>query len=202
MIRLEDISDLMQSYIALLRYTEKRGSLSYHIPGTEKPNSIITKNLLKYFLEYCLDTGHNSYHLDDAVVAEARKSMATEKWRTNSDSFDILTGTKDRRINCSIYRGIDRMVNNGRLPVYVPQLSLIYDGIEVIRSLQGTGIPCAGEAQKVMQYWHDNKFSRMMQKKALEKPKRIFVERKVVYETIINDKQQARIDHFKRLNRR
>lgn len=200
MIKLKDISVFTQSYIALLRYTEKRGSLSYHIPGREKPNSIITKNLLKYFLEYCLDSGNKDYSIDDAVLAEARKSLSTEKWRTNSDSFDILTNIKDKRIGCSIYRGIDRMVNNGKMPVYVPHLSLIYDGIQVISTLQGTGIPCSGEAQKVMQYWHDNEFSRMMQRKALEKPQKRPEERKEVYDTIVNDKQQARVDSLSRRN--
>jgi hypothetical protein len=172
MIRLKDISVSTQSFIALLRYTDKKGSLSYHIPGKEQPNSIITKDLLKYFLEYCLDTGNKGYSTDDAVLAEARKSLASEKWSGNSDSFDILTTIKDNKIGCSIYRGIDRMVNNGRMPVYFPQLSLIYDGIKVIRILQGTGIPCSGEAQKIMQYWNENGFSKMMQMKALEKPKR------------------------------
>ena len=171
MIKLEDISISNQSFIALLSYIDKKGSLSYHIPGKKQPSSIITKDLLKYFLEYCLDTGKKDYSRDDAVLAEARKSLESEKWRYNSDSFDILTKIKDNKIGCSIYRGIDRMVNNGRMPIYVPQLSLIYDGIEVIRTLQGTGIPCAEEAQKVMQYWHENGFSKMMQMKALEKPK-------------------------------
>ena len=172
MIKLEDISISNQSFIALLRYADKRGILTYHIPGKEQPSSIITKDLLKYFLEYCLDTGNKGYGIKDAVVAEVRKSLTTEKWSYNSDSFDILTSIKNNKIGCSIYRGIDRMVNNGRLPVYVPQLSLIFDGIQVVRTLQGAGIPCAEEAQKVMEYWHENGFSKMMQIKALEKPKR------------------------------
>ena len=172
MIRLKDISVSNQSFIALLRHSDKQASLSYCIPGEEQPSSIITKDLLKYFLEYCLDTGKKEYSTENAVLAEARKSLDTEKWSGNSDSFDILTRIKDDKINCSIYRGIDRMVNNGRMPVYVPQLSLIFDGIEVVRTLQGAGIPCSGEAQKVMQYWQENGFSKMMQMKALEKPKR------------------------------
>ena len=172
MIKLEDISVSNQSFIALLRYTEKRGILTYNIPGQEQPSSIITKDLLKYFLEYCLDTGNKGYGIKDAVVAEVRKSLTTEKWSYNSDSFDILTSIKNNKIGCSIYRGIDRMVNNGKMPVYVPQLSLIFDGIQVVRTLQGTGIPCAEEAQKVMQYWNENRFSKMMQIKALEKPKK------------------------------
>jgi hypothetical protein len=172
MIKLKDISVSNQSFIAILICTENRGSLSYQIPGNEQPDSIITKDLLKYFLEYCLDTGKNGYGIDDGVLAEARESLATEKWRSNSDTFDLLTSIKDDKIGCSIYRGIDRMVNNGRMPVYVPQLSLIYDGIEVIRNLQGTGIPCSEDAQKVMKYWEDNGFSKMMRLKALEKPKK------------------------------
>jgi hypothetical protein len=172
MIRLKDISVANQSFIAILIRTEKKGSLSYHVPGREQPDSIITKDLLKYFLEYCLDTGNNGYSINDGVLAEARESLSNEKWRYNSDSFDLLTSIKDDKIGCSIYRGIDRMVNNGRMPVYVPQLSLIYDGIEVIRNLQGTGIPCSEDAQKVMKYWEDNGFSKMMRLKALEKPKK------------------------------
>ena len=199
MIRLKDISVATQSFIAILKYTEKIGTLSYHIPGMEQPSSIITKDMLKYFLEYCLDTGNNDYSIGDGVVAEARKSQETEKWRGNSDSFDILTKIKDKKIGCSIYRGIDRMVNNGRMPIYVPQLSLIYDGIEVVKNLQGTGIPCAEEAQKVMKYWRDNGFSKMMQKKALEKPERKPEKRNVFYHDILNEKQQSREDILSQL---
>ena len=173
MIRLEDISFARQSFIAILKYSEKEGILSYNIPGKEQPNSIITKDLFKYFLEYCLDTANKGYSITDAVLAEVRKSQFSEKWSRNSDSFDILTTIRDQKIGCSIYRGIDRMVNNGRMPIYVPQLSLIYDGIEVVRNLQGAGIPCSEEAQKVIEFWSENGFARMMQSKALEKPLKI-----------------------------
>ncbi|MBN2418960.1 MAG: hypothetical protein JXL81_06215 [Deltaproteobacteria bacterium] len=200
MIKLENISVATQSFIALLRYTNNQAILTYHVPGKEQPSSIITKDLLKYFLEYCLDTGNKEYSRDDAVIAEARKSLVTEKWSFNSDSFDILTSIKDKRIGCSIYRGIDRMVNNGRMPVYVPQLSLIYDGIEVVKILEGAGIPCSGEAQKVMQYWRENGFSKMMQMKALEKPKRKPEEIKVGYEPILNTKQQEKLVSLDKLN--
>jgi hypothetical protein len=198
MIRLEDISVSNQSFIAILRYVEKKGSLTYHIPGSEQPNSIITKDLLKYFLEYCLDIGKNEYSIDDAVLAEARKSLASEKWRLHSDSFDILTSRKDNRIGCSIYRGIDRMVNNGRMPVYFPQLSLIFDGIGVVRKLQSAGIPCSGEVQKVIQYWHDNGFSKMMQMKALEKPKIRAKDSKLFNDITLNDTHRARPNSLKR----
>lgn len=202
MIRLKDISIPKQSFIAILRYTEKIGTLSYHIPGKEEPSSIITKNLLKYFLEYCLDTGNNEYSINDGVVAEARKSLGTEKWRGNSDSFDILTKIKDNKIGCSIYRGIDRMVNNGKMPIYVPQLSLIYDGIKVVKNLQGTGIPCAEDAQKVMKYWRDNGFSKMMQTKALEKPKIEYEEKQIFYHNILDKKQEARLESLNRLKKK
>lgn len=202
MIRLNDISNIMQSYTAILSisYKEKRGSLTYHLPSREKANSIITKNLLKYFLEYCLDTANKTYNIDDAVLAEVRESLATEKWMTNSDSLDMLTDIKDRKISCSIYRGIDRMINNGRFPVYVPQLSLIFDGIEVVRTLQSAGIPCSGEAQKVMQYWNKNELSKIMQMKVLDKPNRRAKEKKVASKAFLNDKHQVRADIFSQLH--
>jgi hypothetical protein len=135
---------------------------------------MMPKSLAKTFVEFCHD-GKGEAFSCGAVVGKVRSGYKNEAWAKRqdakgrtTDSIDLLNGGGTVK-SYSLYRGLNLVLGEARLPIYLPKISLVYDGVKALAYLRESKVHIQ-EIEAALAYWESAGLSSSMMDQVCRKP--------------------------------
>jgi hypothetical protein len=167
-MRISDISTMKQSFIAIY---DGKNRFSYLSPGEILEKVIVPFSLSNVFKEFCYDDFSKAVEIG-AVVGQIRTPYPNELWKNTADTLVMLKPIQHEHLISdiwSLYRGLEGLIKNENFPIFIPEQSMVYNGMKVLEYL--AKFPeLFFKVEETLQHWKD--LPKMMEKEITrEKPR-------------------------------
>ena len=133
-MRKRDIVTAKQSFIAIY---DDRNIFSYLPPGQSLSEIIVPVSLSEAFKDFFYYDFSKAIEID-AVAGRLREPYPNELWKNNADTLVMVKPIKHENITSdiwSLYKGLEGLIRNNKFPIFIPEQSMIYDGVKVLEFL-------------------------------------------------------------------
>jgi hypothetical protein len=133
-MRISDISTTKQSFIATY---DGKNRFSYLTPGEILAKAIVPFSLSHVFKEFCYDDFSKAVEIG-AVAGQIRAPYPNEVWKNTADTLVMLKPIQYEHLVSdiwSLYRGLEGLIENGNFPIFIPEQSMVYNGMKVLEHL-------------------------------------------------------------------